>query len=178
MTSFLDVAKGEVAQLKRRESEIAARSHDLSRAPTDVSDLADIHQRFDAAYSAIGTSGSPSPLPNESRFSYRRRLAAGLQRFSDDWRQADLYRLNNDAMKAAETAIIADTFATVGDHAIGNADGSLREIKTTDISGREVTEWAGNPRVWLSAYAGTGKTVKKFRNPVTGQTLRPSRRSI
>jgi colicin import membrane protein len=176
--SFREVARAEVAQLRRRESEISARRHDLSQPPTDPSELADLHQRFDSAYAAIGAGGSPSPLPNEGRFSYRRRLASGLQRFSDDWRQSDLWRLNADAMKAAEQQILADTFAVVGDHAIGNQDGSLREIKTRDRSGREVTEFAGNPRIWLSAFAGPGKAVKRFKDPMTGQTLRPNRRSI
>jgi hypothetical protein len=106
MRSFVETARAEVAQLKRRESEISARRHDLAQPPTDPGDLADIHHRYDSAYAAIGTGGSPAPLPNESRFSYRRRLAAGLQRFSDSWRQSDLYRLGTDAMRAAEQQIL------------------------------------------------------------------------
>jgi hypothetical protein len=179
--SFRDVALGEVAQLRRRESEISARRRDLSQPPTDPGDLADIAQRFDAAYNAVvgGSGGAPSPLPGEGRFSYRRRLASGLQRFSDDFRQTDLWKLPSKVLDHAEQAIIADTFAVVGDHAIGNSDGTLREIKTRDISGRTITEFGGSPRVWLSAFAGPGKAVKRFKDPVTGATLRPgARRSI
>jgi hypothetical protein len=177
-TTFRDTARAEVAQLRRRESEISARRHDLSQPPTDISELADLDQRFDSAYTLVGAGGAPAPLPNESRFSYRRRLASGLQRFSDDWRRADLWRLGADAMKAAEQAIIADTIAVVGDHAIGNQDGSLREIRTRDISGREVTEFGGNPLSWMRTFMAPAKCVTRFRNPVTGQTLRPNRRSI
>jgi colicin import membrane protein len=178
-TSFREVATAEVAQLRRRESEIEARRLDHASPPADPVDLAEIAQRFDGAYVAVGAGGAPAPLDHETRFSYRRRLASGLERFSDDWRQTDLWKLPSAVMNAAEAQILDATIAVVGDHAIGNQDGSLREIKTRDISGREVTEWAGNPRVWLSAFAGPGKAVKRFKDPVTGQTLRPvGRRSI
>jgi colicin import membrane protein len=178
MRSFAEVARAEVDQLRRRESEIEARRYDHA-SPADPVALAEIAQRFDSAYVAIGCGAPPGPLPSETRFSYRRRLASGLQRFSDDWRQTDLWKLPSKVMNAAEAAILTSTIAAVGDHAVGNQDGSLREIKTRDRSGREVTEWAGNPSVWLSAFAGPGKAVKKFKDPVTGATLRPgARRSI
>jgi hypothetical protein len=81
-------------------------------------------------------------------------------------------------MKTAESAIITSTIAAVGDHAIGNADGSLREIRTTDISGREIVEFGGSPLSWMRTFMAPAKCVTRFRNPVTGETLRPARRSI
>jgi hypothetical protein len=183
--SFREVARAEVAQLRRRESEISARRYDLSQPPTDPSDLADIAQRFDSAYNAVvgsggvGGGGAPAPLPNESRFSYRRRLAGGLQRFSDSWRQADLYRLGNDTMTAAEAQILSDVAAVVADKTVPNSDGSLRAIVSNDISGRQITDWAGSPLSWMSRFMSKGQTVKRFKDPVTGATLRPgARRSI
>jgi hypothetical protein len=177
-TSFLDVATGEVAQLRRRESEIEARRLDHASPQADPVGLAEIASRYDDAYKSIGAGAAPAPLPNETRFSYRRRLASGLQRFSDDWRQSDLYRLGTDAMQAAEQAIIADTNAVCADFTVGNADGSLRPIKRRTSAGHKVTEFAGDPRVWLNQFAGPARAVKQFRNPVTGQPLMANRRSI
>jgi hypothetical protein len=178
MATFRETALGEIAQLKRRESEIAARRHDLSQPSTDISDLAEIASRFDSAYVAVGAGAAPAPLPHETRFSYRRRLASGLQRFSDSWRQSDLYRLGTDAMRAAEQAILADVSAVCADLTIGNQDGSLRRIDRTNAAGHRITEWAGNPASWLSQFAGPAKAVKQFRNPTTGAPLMANRRSI
>ncbi len=89
-TTFREVATAEIAQLRRRESEIEARRHDHASPPADPVALAEIATRFDSAYVAVGCGAPPAPLLNETRFSYRRRLASGLQRFSDSWRQADL----------------------------------------------------------------------------------------
>jgi hypothetical protein len=178
MRSFAEVARAEVAQLRRRESEIEARRYDLSQPPTDISELADLHQRYDAAYSSVGAGGAPSPLPSETKFSYRRRLASGLARFSDSWRQSDLFRLGSDAMRAAEAQILSDVAAVVADKTVPNSDGSLREIKTRDISGREVTEFGGSPLSWMRTFMAPARAAKRLKDPVSGQTLRPSRRSI
>jgi hypothetical protein len=178
MATFREIATAEVAQLKRRESEIEARRFDHASPKADPVALAEIAARFDESYRAIGAGGAPAPLPGETRFSYRRRLAGGLQRFSDDWRRADLYRLNSDAMRAAEQAIISAVATAVSDLTIGNADGSLRRIDSVTTAGHRIVEWAGDPRAWLNTFAGPGKAVKRFINPATGATLMPNRRSI
>jgi hypothetical protein len=77
------------------------------------------------------------------------------------------------------TQILSDVSAVVADLTIGNQDGSLRRIDSMNAASQPIVEWAGNPRVWLSAFAGPGKAVKRFINPKTGATLRPgARRSI
>ncbi len=82
-------------------------------------------------------------------------------------------------MNAAEAAILDAAIAAVGDHARPNSDGTLREIKTRDISGREVTEFGGSPLSWMSHFMARPRAVKRFINPATGATLRPgARRSI
>jgi hypothetical protein len=179
MRSFAEVAIAKIEQLQHRQSHIEARRLDHASPSADPVDLAEIGARFDSAYNAVGAGGAPAPLPAETKFSYRRRLAGGLQRFSPDWRHSDLYRLPAQVMNTAERAILSDTAAAVGDHAIGNPDGSLRRIDSQNAAGHRIVEWAGNPRAWLAQFAGPGKAVKRFKDPVTGATLRPgARRSI
>ena len=178
MTTFADVARDEVGRLARRQSELEVRRRDLSRPAPDISDLADIAARFDGAYAGVGAGGTPAPLPGESRFSYRRRLAGGLQHFADDWRHSDLYKLPGDAMGAAESAILAATEAAVADKTRGDGNGGLREIRKADRSGRPVVDWAGNPLSWMQTFMSPAKAVRAFRNPLTGATLRTGRRTI
>jgi hypothetical protein len=177
-TTFRDVATAEIAQLRRRESEISARRHDHASPPADPIGLAEIAQRFDSAYVAVGGGAPPAPLPNETRFSYRRRLASGIQRFSEDWRQCDLWRLGADAMNAAEAQILKAVGEVVADKTVSNADGSLRRLDTTNSAGHRITDWAGSPLSWMQTFMMPAKAVKKFMNPKNGATLLPNRRSI
>jgi hypothetical protein len=179
MTSFAEISRDEVARLARRQSEIASRQRDLSRAPADPLDLTEVQGRYDAAYASVGAGGAPAPLPGESRFSYRRRLAGGLQHFADEWRNSDLYHLPGDAMAAAETAILAAAEAAVADKTRGDGKGGLREIRRADRSGHEVVEFAGSPLSWMRTFMNQAQAVRSFRNPVTGAALRPgARRSL
>src|ERR1700730_16060310 len=147
--AFAEVARAEIEQLQHRQSQIEARRHDVGAPPADPVALAEIGARFDSAYVAVGAGGAPPPLPSETRFSYRRRLAGGIQHFSPDWRHTHLYRLPAAVMNAAEAAILTDTIAAVGDHTRGNPDGSLRRIDSVTAAGHQIVEWAGSPRAWL-----------------------------
>lgn len=181
MTTFAQVAREEVGELSRRQSELEARRRDLARpSPPDISELADIAARFDDAYRTLGAGGAPAPLPSEGRFSYRRRLAGGLQQFSPEWRDSDLYRLPSEVMGDAEAAILAATAAAVADRTLGDPrTGGLREVRVANRSGREVIEWAGDPRTRLNQYMAPGMAVRSFKNPRTGARLRPgARRTI
>jgi hypothetical protein len=177
--TFVDIARAEVGQLARRQSELEARRRDLGRPAPDISDLADIAERFNGAYASVGAARAPAPLPGESRFSYRRRLAGGLQHFADDWRHSDLYKLPGDALDAAESAILAATEAAVADKTRGDPrTGGLREIRRADRSGRQVVDFAGPPLSWMQAFMSPAKAVRAFRNPSTGASLRTGRRTI
>jgi hypothetical protein len=176
MATFAEIARREAQELKLRQSELASRRlDDLHNAPSDTTDLFDVGARFDAAYASLGAGGTPAPLPRESAFSYRRRLAAGLQRMSPAWRDVDLFRA--DVMDAAEAEILADVKKTIADRTRGDGRGGLREIRTKNAAGATVIEWAGHPSAWLSRFAGPAKAVKRFQTP-DGTPIRVPRRSI
>jgi hypothetical protein len=42
-------------------------------------------------------------------------------------------------------------------------EGQLRMIRRRDDSGRLITEWAGNPKVWMAAFSGNVRRVTRFR---------------
>jgi len=178
MPTFAEIAAADLDRARRAQSEIEARRHDLIRPSPDPSDLGDLHARYDQAYASVGAPGAPAPLPGESRFSYRRRLAGGLQHLSPEWRGADLYRLGRDVLDAAEPAILTAVVAAVADRTRGDHRGGLREIQSTTAAGHRITEFAGNPLDWMRTFMSPAQTVRRFKNPYTGDSLRPARRSL
>src|SRR5579862_1885736 len=138
--SFTDEYRSGVRDLARRQSELRQRTLDARDTPPDPLRLVEVRDRYDAPYQAIGARGAPQPLESESAYTYRRRLASGLQKFSPAWRDANLFDLGVDALSAAEPQIIADTAAALADRTRGNPDGSLREIKRSE-NGHSITEF-------------------------------------
>ena len=173
--SFIEYRSG-VRDLERRQSELRHRTLDVRGTPPDPLRLVEVRDRYDAAYQSLGARGAPQPLGSESPYSYRRRLASGLQKFSPAWRDANLFDLGVDALSAAEPQIIADTAAAVADRTRGNPDGSLREI-TRSQNGHGITEFAGNPLVWMAGFMAPGKAVKRFQHP-NGAPIRIQRRTV
>ena len=179
MTTFREVAAADLNRAKRTQSQIEARHHDRAHPAPSVSELAEIAERYHDAYSSVGAPGAPPPMPSESRFSYRRRLATGLQRYSPEWSGSDLFRVGVDVMRVAEPAILAATAAAVADRTRGDPrTGGLREVVTLTPGGHRVTEFSGDPRSWLADFMAPARAVRAFRNPVTGAKLQPARRSL
>lgn len=178
MTTLAEVAQREANELSRRQSQLEVRKLDVQRgSPSDPLDLVDVRQRFDDTYRQLGAGSAPSPLPSESPYSYRRRLASELQHMSPTWRDADLFILDPSVMNVAEPAIIADASAFVADRTRGNADGSLREIHRVSDAGHPTTIFAGNPLSWMSRYMRPAHAVRQFKD-THGVPLHIQRRTI
>jgi hypothetical protein len=175
--TFIDTARREAAELKRRQSELDNRYVDQLVPRPDPAALAEIAERYDPAYRSLSVGRSPAPMPNESAHSYRRRLASGLARFSEAWRDVNLYSADRAVIDAAEPQILADAAAHVRDLTIGNPDGSLREVPEVSAGGHQVTNFGGSPASWLSAFARPAQFVRRFQTP-QGTSIRVGRRSI
>jgi len=176
MTTFAEVARQDLDELRRRQALIENRRLDIAAAPADPLDLADVRDRFDPIYRQLGTGTAPGPLPYESAFSYRRRLASKIAHLSPTWRDANVHDLDRDVMDNVERQIIAEARAAVADHSRGNPDGSLRAIDRSD-NGHTITDFAGSPLTWMKRFMAPGQTVRRFQTP-GGQPIQPNRRSI
>jgi hypothetical protein len=177
VTTFAEAARRDIKDLSRRQTELRIRQFDVREGPSDPLELVDVRQRYDDTYRQLGTGGAPQPLPSESPYAYRRRLASELQHMSPSWRDADLFVLAGDVMDAAEPTIIADASAFVADRTRPNPDGSLREIQKLSDGGHPVTEFAGSPLSWMSKFMMGGKAVRQFKDK-GGVPLHVQRRSI
>ena len=176
MSTFREVAATDIADLRRRQALIENRRLDIAAAPADPVDLADTRAKYDGVYSALGAGGAPGPLPYESAFSYRRRLASKIAHLSPSWAGTNVHDMPRDAMNVAEREIISEAHAAVDDHSRGNSDGSLRLINRSD-NGHGITDFAGNPLSWMRRFMAPGQTVRRFQTP-GGQPIVPNRRSI
>ncbi|HVB15833.1 MAG TPA: hypothetical protein VNF04_04815 [Stellaceae bacterium] len=92
----------------------------------------------------------PEPRPTETAADYQVRLLAPLQRFSPNFRQADLRRLSIvGGLRGIDAAIVADAQAIASNRTVGSFrhPGQLRRI----VRDGEVS-YHGNPLAWMSQF--------------------------
>jgi hypothetical protein len=78
--------------------------------------------------------------------------------------------LSQVAFDAAETEVIDAARQAARNWA---PDGTLRERRIPQRGGGDIVEWAGDPKVWLSAFMQPGRVVSKFMYPNSGGTPMP-----
>jgi hypothetical protein len=162
-----DSLAAELAALKEREArrdaefaEIKARV--AERPEDDRRALAEAQSRADEAYSLHGDRAAP-PMQGESVVGYRTRMARGLQRYSKLWKDTDLDRLaraDATAFANAESLIYADS-AVAAREPVG-VDGQLIARKFVSETGHRITEYAGDPGVWLAPFTQPGASASRF----------------
>lgn len=124
--------------------------------------LAEEQVRADAVYAAHGSAAS-RPMQGESLLGYRRRLAEGMQKHSLAWKGIDLATLPAPALDLAAQSIYADAAAAARNPA-DVPEGTLREIVTTDSTGRRITSFAGEPRTWMAQFSANRRRVTGISN--------------
>jgi 8-oxo-dGTP pyrophosphatase MutT (NUDIX family) len=146
------------ADAAKRYDDVARRIDQVeAMLPKQISDadyaaMADAQAKADKVFSAFGDS-APRPLNGETLLAYRRRLATGLKQHSATWKPVELSALADDAaFTIAETQIYADATAAAMNPA-GLPEGSLREIVSTDLTGRRMISFVGEPRAWMSNFS-------------------------
>jgi hypothetical protein len=168
-----------IREVSHRQSELEHRQRDFrSYEPRNNGRMAELRDRYDSAYSSLGTRGAPQPIAGESEYSYRRRLASGLQSCSPQWKSADLWNLGADALSAIEPILLQDTTSYVADRTRPNDDGTLRAIHTRSDAGHPMTTWAGSPLSWMSQFMGPRFMLRSMKNPKTGEQYRIQRRTV
>jgi hypothetical protein len=121
----------------------------------------------------------PNPLTGEDSRSYRLRQMYELKRHHERYANTPLRSLAQypqAAFDAAEEEIIIAARAAARTWAPA---GTLRERRIPQRGGADIVEWAGDPRVWLDAFAAPGRVVTKFMRGNGDKTPLPlPRRSI
>lgn len=133
------------------------------RTDKDYAAMADVQARADTVFQAFGDS-APRPLDGEDLGGYRRRLAGVLKTHSPQLKSVNLGAIfDAEAFDFMEGQIYNDAMAA----ALKPVDlpaGHLREIKTRDVAGRNVSTFVGEPRAWMSSHQGQRRRVTGIRN--------------
>jgi hypothetical protein len=121
----------------------------------------------------------PNPLRGEDSRSFRLRMMSELKRHSEQYANTQLRslaRFPQAAFDRAEDTIVADAYQAAK---VWAPEGTLRERRIPQRGGGDIVEYAGDPRVWLSAFTQPGRVVRKFMYPNSGGTPMPMpRRSV
>lgn len=138
------------------------------RLPKQLSDedhaaMTDAQARADSVFQAFGRS-APRPLDGENLNQYRRRLATSLKMHSTSWKGVDLAAVADDvAFGVAENQIYADA-THVAHNPTDLPEGTLRPITSRDVTGRQSTTFAGEPRAWMHQFQPSRRRLVGIRN--------------
>jgi len=122
---------------------------------------ADAQAKADSVYAAFGKSAS-RPLAGESLLSYRKRMARGLQAYSDAYKDVSLASIKDAKLLAiAEKQIYADALMAAKSPTMYAAD-QLIEIHEKDRAGRTITKFKGSMEAWLGDFKVPSLRAKSF----------------
>jgi 8-oxo-dGTP pyrophosphatase MutT (NUDIX family) len=144
-------AVAENADLKRR---LAAIEQNMPKALSDAdyAAMSTVQAKADSVFQAFSQK-APRPLEGETVLAYRRRLATTLKDHSHTWKGVDLTAFADaNAFGVAEQQIYADAM-TAARNPVGLPDGELREIVSTDETGRRIVSFHGQPRSWMASFS-------------------------
>jgi 8-oxo-dGTP pyrophosphatase MutT (NUDIX family) len=147
--------------IRKRIDEVAAA---LPKAMSDADRMAltDAQAFADNYYSMLGQR-APRPQDGETVLAYRKRLAKGLREHSPTWKGVDFTVFADDAFSVAEKQIYADAQAA-SMNPIDLGEGELREIVTTDTTGRRISSFRGEPRTWMKDFSARPRRLAGIRN--------------
>jgi hypothetical protein len=106
----------------------------------------------DTACRAWGAAAVP-PLHGEQLLDYRRRLMRPLMKHSKEFAAVDLDELREPLLTPIEKSVFADAIRASHDNSSVPAD-YLREVTTTDHTGRRITNFYGMPKTWMREFSG------------------------
>ncbi|WP_455872152.1 NUDIX hydrolase [Serratia proteamaculans] len=158
----------EDAEAKKQEDEEKARSDAEEKAKQDAEETAredsamtDARVRCDSAYQAVGKR-APEPFSGEKALDFRKRALIALQKYSPEHKDVNIRAVSDAAVLGViEKAIYSDARKTI-DEEMNNTQGQLHKRVRSDEAGRQITEYQGDPNVWLGAFKTPARVLSKI----------------
>lgn len=150
------------AQIASLTAQLAA----LNRQPTieDSNEIAKAFHRADAAYQMLGEQ-APKPLPGEMPMAYRRRVADGLRKHSERWKDQPINdSLTGTVFALTEDAIFADALHAAKNPTINDSTRDRLIERSSVQNGKTRTEFFGSSSAAFAPFAAPVMTFK-FKQP-------------
>lgn len=150
-----DKAKADAA-----EAEEKAKADAEENAKSDT-DMTDARVKADSAYTACGKQ-APSPFSGEKALDYRKRVLLGMQKHSEKHKEVNIRAIADSAtLSVLEEAIYGEARKSI-ENEMNNTLGQLHKRVRMDEAGRRITEYQGDPNVWLAAFKTPGRRLAKI----------------
>lgn len=123
--------------------------------------LAEAQAKADSAFSACGKN-APAPFSGENALDYRKRALIAMQKHSPAHKDVNIRAIADSATLAVlEDAIFSAARQSI-EKEMMSTQGQLHKRIRNDEAGRRITEYQGDPNVWLSAFKIPGRRLAKI----------------
>ncbi|EAA4605635.1 NUDIX hydrolase [Salmonella enterica subsp. enterica serovar Kisangani] len=144
----------EAAEEQRKADEAAEKERNDSA-------LAEAQAKADSAFSACGKN-APAPFSGENALDYRKRALIAMQKHSPAHKDVNIRAIADSATLAVlEDAIFSAARQSI-EKEMMSTQGQLHKRVRNDEAGRRITEYQGDPNVWLSAFKIPGRRLAKI----------------
>lgn len=153
-------AENEKAKQDAADQEEKAKQDEEEKARED-SALTEARVRCDSAFTACGKR-APEPFSGEKALDFRKRALMALQKYSPENKDVNIRAVSDAAvLKVLEKAIYDDARKAI-DNEVNNTQGQMHTRVRSDEAGRRITEYYGDPNVWLSTFKTPGRVLEKI----------------
>ncbi|WP_063116735.1 DUF2213 domain-containing protein [Escherichia coli] len=123
--------------------------------------LAEAQAKADSAFSACGKN-APAPFSGENALDYRKRALIAMQKHSPAHKDVNIRAIADSATLAVlEDAIFSAARQSI-EKEMMSTQGQLHKRIRSDEAGRRITEYQGDPNVWLGAFKIPGRRLAKI----------------
>ncbi|HIA7257035.1 TPA: DUF2213 domain-containing protein [Escherichia coli] len=144
-----------------KEAEEKAKADEAAEKERNDSALAEAQAKADSAFSACGKN-APAPFSGENALDYRKRALIAMQKHSPAHKDVNIRAIADSATLAVlEDAIFSAARQSI-EKEMMSTQGQLHKRIRNDEAGRRITEYQGDPNVWLSAFKIPGRRLAKI----------------
>ncbi|EIB0412564.1 DUF2213 domain-containing protein [Escherichia coli] len=143
------------------EAEEQRKADEEAEKERNDSALAEAQAKADSAFSACGKN-APAPFSGENALDYRKRALIAMQKHSPAHKDVNIRAIADSATLAVlEDAIFSAARQSI-EKEMMSTQGQLHKRIRNDEAGRRITEYQGDPNVWLNAFKIPGRRLAKI----------------
>lgn len=143
------------------EAEEQRKADEEAEKERNDSALAEAQAKADSAFSACGKN-APAPFSGENALDYRKRALIAMQKHTPAHKDVNIRAIADSATLAVlEDAIFSAARQSI-EKEMMSTQGQLHKRIRNDEAGRRITEYQGDPNVWLSAFKIPGRRLAKI----------------